>query len=251
MVFQDWALFPHLDVADNVGYGLTRTDRDGPRVGETLGIYFDTIRESHFYDLNSDGQDPLYGDARQMQTLYHEGVHQLFQETESKGRSPGENANFWVIEGVACYFESLIKIPHFRGERGRYQIGGAWGARMVSAIERGLLMPTAELVAMPQSDLQRQPNLARVYAQSTALVRMLMHAHQQRDREALVEYLREVYGGRPDGEELSRLIGRPYGELDAEYERFLNLARRTASGELTPTDAFSTKPHLPAEEPSK
>jgi iron(III) transport system ATP-binding protein len=31
MVFQDWALFPHLDVASNVGYGLHRRDGDRTR----------------------------------------------------------------------------------------------------------------------------------------------------------------------------------------------------------------------------
>ncbi len=36
MVFQDWALFPHLSVAQNVGYGLPRSERQGPRVGEAL-----------------------------------------------------------------------------------------------------------------------------------------------------------------------------------------------------------------------
>ncbi len=36
MVFQDWALFPHLSVGRNVGYGLPRGERDGPRVREAL-----------------------------------------------------------------------------------------------------------------------------------------------------------------------------------------------------------------------
>jgi iron(III) transport system ATP-binding protein len=36
MVFQDSALFPHLSVAQNVGYGLPRSERRGPRVGEAL-----------------------------------------------------------------------------------------------------------------------------------------------------------------------------------------------------------------------
>jgi iron(III) transport system ATP-binding protein len=38
MVFQDWALFPHLSVAQNVGYGLPRTERRGKRVDDVLGM---------------------------------------------------------------------------------------------------------------------------------------------------------------------------------------------------------------------
>jgi len=38
MVFQDWALFPHLDVAGNVGYGLSRKERSGPRVEDALDL---------------------------------------------------------------------------------------------------------------------------------------------------------------------------------------------------------------------
>jgi iron(III) transport system ATP-binding protein len=38
MVFQDWALFPHLTVARNVAYGLPRPDRRGPRVERALAM---------------------------------------------------------------------------------------------------------------------------------------------------------------------------------------------------------------------
>ncbi len=38
MVFQDWALFPHMSVRRNVGYGLPRSERDGPRVDEVLAM---------------------------------------------------------------------------------------------------------------------------------------------------------------------------------------------------------------------
>ena len=38
MVFQDWALFPHLTVAKNVAYGLPRSQRGGARVGEALAM---------------------------------------------------------------------------------------------------------------------------------------------------------------------------------------------------------------------
>ena len=38
MVFQDWALFPHLSVAQNVAFGLDRSDASKARVGEVLGM---------------------------------------------------------------------------------------------------------------------------------------------------------------------------------------------------------------------
>jgi len=38
MVFQDWALFPHLSVARNVGYGLPRSERSGPKVEAALAM---------------------------------------------------------------------------------------------------------------------------------------------------------------------------------------------------------------------
>ena len=38
MVFQDWALFPHLTVGRNVGFGLDRRERRGGRVDEALAL---------------------------------------------------------------------------------------------------------------------------------------------------------------------------------------------------------------------
>ncbi|MBI4320552.1 MAG: ABC transporter ATP-binding protein [Chloroflexi bacterium] len=38
MVFQDYALFPHLDVARNVAYGLTNSNHNGSRVSEILAL---------------------------------------------------------------------------------------------------------------------------------------------------------------------------------------------------------------------
>ncbi|MPZ74087.1 MAG: ATP-binding cassette domain-containing protein, partial [Nitriliruptorales bacterium] len=38
MVFQDWALFPHLTVGRNVGFGLERRERRGGRVSDALAM---------------------------------------------------------------------------------------------------------------------------------------------------------------------------------------------------------------------
>ncbi len=38
MVFQDWALFPHLSVGANVAFGVPRVERSAARIGETLAL---------------------------------------------------------------------------------------------------------------------------------------------------------------------------------------------------------------------
>ena len=190
---------------DKAGY-VEHLRRRQPRVGETLGIYFDTLREAHFYHSDEPSEA-----ARLRPTLYHEAVHQLFQESAPKAKSPGANANYWVIEGAACWFETLRPVGS-----GRYEIGE--GGRLGSAAKQATPLPLAELTAFGQLDLQRRDDLAAIYAQSTGVVAMLMADRE--DREALVRYLGAVYGGRPDGEELARAVGRAYAELDAEYARF-------------------------------
>ena len=39
LVFQDGAIFPHLDVAANVAFGLPRAERTGPRVAEARSAF--------------------------------------------------------------------------------------------------------------------------------------------------------------------------------------------------------------------
>jgi iron(III) transport system ATP-binding protein len=63
MVFQDYALFPHLDVADNVGYGLGRRP-DPSRVREVLELVgMAGIEERRVHDL-SGGQQQRVALAR-------------------------------------------------------------------------------------------------------------------------------------------------------------------------------------------
>ena len=56
MVFQDWALFPHMTVAANVGYGLGRGWRSGGRVAETLDMVGLTGMEDRMPATLSGGQ---------------------------------------------------------------------------------------------------------------------------------------------------------------------------------------------------
>lgn len=64
MVFQDWALFPHLTVGRNVGYGLARAERDGPRVVEALDMVGLADLKDRMPDTLSGGQQQRVALAR-------------------------------------------------------------------------------------------------------------------------------------------------------------------------------------------
>lgn len=195
---------------DREGY-VAHLRRRQPRIGETLGIYFDEQRESHFFHTD----DPEQRDQLRA-TLHHEAAHQLFAENGPGRRGAGRDANFWLVEGVACYFELLAPVAG----KLRYTLGEPAQGRLPSAVVEGPAAPLAELAPLGRTDLQRRTDLPAVYAQATGLVAMLRHG-ESADREALVRTLRAVYGGRPDGEELARQTGRSLDELDRDYARFL------------------------------
>jgi len=189
-----------------------------PRIAETLGIYFDAEKEAHFFASDD------HKTSRGLSTLYHEAVHQLFQESRPSARNVGVLANFWVIEGVATYFESLTE--HDDKQAGLYYtIGEAAAGRLPAARERLLkdnfYVPLAQLTLWGKDDLQRQPELAKLYSQSAGLAAFLMDAEAGRYREPLVHYLTEIYAGRDDARTLSTATGVRYEELDAAYRRYL------------------------------
>ncbi|TWT87500.1 hypothetical protein Mal64_30400 [Pseudobythopirellula maris] len=203
---------------DRAGY-VEHLRRRQPRIGETLGIYFDTLREAHFYDAG-DGA----GLALQLPTVYHEAGHQLFQEMGGKGKAAGLDANFWAVEGVACWLETLTPQRDSDG-RLTYRLGAGDSGRLPAA-KRRLLggegpMPVAQLAALGQADLQRRPNLAAVYGQSAALAGMLMQGEGGRWREPFVGFLGDLYRSRPDSEALLRATDASGDELDRAYRNYL------------------------------
>jgi hypothetical protein len=195
---------------DREEYALALRKRQ-PRIAQTLGIYFDDTREAHFFA----GADQDAG------TLYHEAVHQLFQETKPAARRIGGLANFWVIEGVATYFETLTE--HNDPRTGLYfSIGESRAGRMPAARQRlmeGFYIPLAELTQLGKDELQRHAEIGKVYSQSAGLAAFFMDGEQGRYREPLVRYLDVVYAGRDDADSLSQATGAGYDELDAAYHR--------------------------------
>ncbi|TWT85959.1 hypothetical protein Pla123a_07670 [Posidoniimonas polymericola] len=183
-----------------------------PQIDKTLGIYFDDLREAHFFA----------GETIDRATLYHEGVHQLFKESVRSRREVGMQHGFWLVEGIACYFESLTPPAD---EEAEWTIGGPNGGRLPAARHRLIVdkfyVPLAELAALGKLDLQRRPDLAALYSQSAGLAAYLMEGEKGAMREPLVGHLRALYEGDATPDDLFERLERTPGELDAGYRRWL------------------------------
>jgi hypothetical protein len=214
-------VFYHRDRDDYVKTLVRRQ----PMVGDTLGIYFDNIAESHFFATNDAAKAPgsTGSTLTPIATLYHEAVHQLFQESKPASRRVAEIRNFWVQEGVATYFETLSE--HNDPQAGLYYtIGESSAGRLPAARDRlrdNYYVPLAELVKLGKYDMQRRPDVAKLYSQSCGLAAFLIDGEHGRYREPLVRYLQAVYANRDSDQTLAEVTGKTYAELDAAYRRFM------------------------------
>jgi hypothetical protein len=190
--------------------------RRQPQIGITLGIYFDVERESHFFA--GDDQDPG--------TIAHEAVHQFFCESAGVGsaRRLAPSANAWAVEGVACYFESLVERPGEHGGRA-FTIGTPDAGRLAAARHRRVVdnyyVPLAELSALGMTDLQGREDISRLYSQSAGLAAFFMDYQHGLYRQPFRDLLALVYARRDEPDKLAELTGRSYGQLDREYQAFM------------------------------
>ncbi len=166
-----------------------------PKVGISVGAYLDTARTAFFFA----------GDGSEDRTIYHEATHQLFHESRKVSPNVGRKGNFWVIEGIAMYMESLKK------EKGYYVLGGFDDQRMVAARYRLLhdhfYVPLEQLTGYGMEKLQNDPNIATLYSQSAGLAHFLIFYDHARYREDLVSYLIAIYTGRDGPDTLASLTG--------------------------------------------
>jgi hypothetical protein len=189
-----------------------------PGIEMSLGVYFDATRESHFFA----------GEGQKLETIDHEAVHQFFYESTARPtRNLAATANVWAVEGVACYFESLVQ----RGGSA-FAVGGADAVRLQAARHRRTVdnyyVPLAELTALGVADLQTRSDIARLYSQSAGLASFFIDGQQGKYRDAFRRLLAEIYAGRDEPGTLARLTGRSYEELDGEYLEFLESLPVTA-----------------------
>ncbi len=185
----------------------------------TTGIYISRRRTAYFF-VPEDPQtkQPAFDDT----VLYHEAVHQLFHETRAAVAEPGEKHNFWLIEGIACYFESLTE------RDGCLTVGGTDAERFRAAqyrfVNDGFYVPLETLCGMDRAALQRDPRIARLYSQSAGLTHYLMHASHGTHRDGLFTALTALYTGRDRRSTLSESLGEPLSTLDDNYHAFLRNA---------------------------
>jgi len=186
--------------------------REQPNIGVTTGYYLASKREAYFYCHDE-------GEESDDTNLFHEATHQLFSEIRPVTRDLGRDANFWIIEGIACYMESLVEQDDWT------LLGGNDAVRLRDAQHRLLVdqfyVPLAELCGFGMDALQRYPRIAMLYSQSAGLTHFLVHANASRYRGALVEYLVAVYTGRDQTGTLSSLTGESDLKLDEQYRQFL------------------------------
>ncbi|NUQ66508.1 MAG: hypothetical protein HUU20_28940 [Pirellulales bacterium] len=210
----NWARLPRHQVV----YFRTRDDYNQalraafPNIEMSIGVYVDSTRRAYFFA----------GESYDDRTLYHEATHQLFHESRPVAPDVGLRANFWIVEGIALYMESLHE------EHGFHVLGGFDDLRMLAARYRLLhddfYVPLADLTAMGREALQSHPQIATVYSQAAGLTHFLICHDGGRYRDALVAYLGAVYSGRDKPGALAELVAASYADLDRQYREFIQSA---------------------------
>ncbi len=187
-----------------------------PNIGISVGVYMEGTRTAYFFA----GEDP---DDR---TLYHEATHQLFHQSRRVANTVGRNANFWIVEGIAVYMESLHR------EKGYWVLGGLDDDRMYAARFRLLNdkfhIPLAELSTYGMEKMQADPRIATIYSEMAGLTNFLVYYEGGRYRDAMVAFLSAVYDGNNDPNLFADLAGVSYSELDKQYREFMEAASQAA-----------------------
>jgi hypothetical protein len=182
---------------------------DEPQIAMSLGIYRFDKKAAYFFA----GKDQEPG------TVDHEATHQLFWETRPVAPDVGAKNNFWAVEAVAVFMESLVE------HDGYYTLGGLQEGRVPAAYQRlvkdNFYVPLAELTAMGMKTLQRDPRLPKIYSQSAGLAWFLMSGQDGGLRDLFTTYLQAIYSGRADDGTLAKLTGETYSNLDRSYEEFM------------------------------
>ena len=163
--------------------------KDNPGIAQSTGFYSDDRRTTF-----------LIGQPLDLPTLRHELVHQLFSEATRSGLQsatgdesmPGSQRDFWLVEGIAGYFESMSVQAN-----GTATLGGWDSPRLQFARYRVLAsgdeMPIDELRRDGRLSAQSRTDLPRWYAHAIARTHQLMDGGSTDSRKWIYQKLAELY----------------------------------------------------------
>ncbi len=200
-------------VRDNLGSYLSKKDTKG------LGL---TDGASFFF------RDPG-GQLDVTENLDHEVSHQLLFEMAGADRYDADKAHFWVFEGLGTYFETMR--PQ---ENGSIRIGGMIGKRIDIAQKR--LVNDKEFIPIGRLTTYNRNlfyggdggDIYLNYAEAMALTVYFMQAHDEKYREAFLDYARDVYKGKMrggTGKGLDDRLGVSFGDLARDFLAQLKAAK--------------------------
>lgn len=236
-----------------VHYYATRTEYErtvraqNQQIGSNVsnGLYLEDTSTCYFF------RDP---EDKDLDVVYHEATHQIFDLATVGDRRSAElrlksvlrrsrtvdwvlceNTNFWMVEGIACYFESIVM------QGGQITVGRPDYARFVTAHRRMLsndpevfyYMPLQAFSSLGFNDFKQHPNLRQLYTQAAGVSHFLMHYGNGIYRDNFVTLLSAAY--RPDLKDitsepsLEEITGVKFAVLDQQYrEHMENIAIQAA-----------------------
>lgn len=198
---------------------------DQPNIAITNGLYLPRNRIAYFYHQDQ-------GDEANSETMFHEVTHQLLGESSSRTIDAGANANFWVVEGIACYMES------YRRNGKHVETGMPGHPRFYWARER--LITEQEYYSFPSfTALGMQQfqgagdvaTLQKYYAQAATMCHFFLNYREGLYRDAFLTYLAQVYSP----SDRVRLATKPLDELTEVGFPTLEQQYREYVATLSPT----------------
>lgn len=192
-----------------------------PKAGQINGLYLPEHEHRRAYFFHN----PKISEEESMETLYHEVTHQLLSESTRQTVPVGHERDFWVIEGIACYFES------FRAsDDGVVTVGDIHHPRVMAARDQVVVtqdqVPLARFTAsgMLQFQTGETPVLQQRYAQATGLTHFFLHFENGIYRDGFIEYLTQIYSPdqrvRAKAQSLEQILNVPNATLDSQYASY-------------------------------
>jgi hypothetical protein len=191
-----------------------------PVANEILGFYYPPDRIAHFF------HNPAAAPEAALETLYHEVTHQLLAESSSQIIPVGNDRDFWVVEGLACYLESFQVL-----EDGTFSVGNIDHPRMQAArrqlVEDEEYEPLERFCLMGRLKFQQgqRPELQLRYAQATGLSHFFMNYKDGLYKDGFIEFMSQLYSPdqrvRSKAKPIYEILGVPPKDLDTQYVGYI------------------------------